>query len=72
MHQNVLASGSESSLLENTDMDSALGGQVNEGPRPPVVQSVARVHATPKKSQPIRAKNSIAPTRIQPKRSSQK
>lgn len=64
------APGAESSLSDNIDIDPALGGQVKEGPRPPVVQSVANVHATPKKSQPIRVKKATAPTRIQPKRSS--
>ena len=64
--------GAEISLPENINIDPALGSQVKEGPRPPVVQNVASVniHATPKKSQPSRVKKAIAPTRIQPKRSS--
>jgi hypothetical protein len=64
----MLASGAESSLLDNIDMDPASGGQANEGL--PVVQSMANVQATPKKSRPIRKKKATMPTRIQPKRSS--
>jgi len=66
------APDAESSLPDNIDIDPAVGGQVKEGPMPPVVQSVASVNvlATPKKSQPIRVKKATVPTRIQPKRSS--
>ena len=71
-YSDILAPGTKSSLPDNIDVDPELGGQVKEGPKPPVVQSVANVnvHATPKKSQPIRVKKATAPTRIQPKRSS--
>jgi hypothetical protein len=70
----ILAPGPESSSMDNTDMEPALGGQVKEGPRPPVVQSVAgiNVRATPTKSQSTRVKKVTTPTRIQPKRSSRR
>jgi hypothetical protein len=60
----------ESSFLDNNNIDPALGGQTNEEPRLPEVQSMASVDATPKKKQPIRKKKTTATTRIQPKRSS--
>lgn len=70
----MLVPGAESSLPDNIDIDPALGGQVKEAPRPPVVKSVAsvNVHATPKKSRSIRVKKETIPTRIQPKRSSRR
>jgi hypothetical protein len=70
--EEVAETMNRSADMDAAAKDPAVGGQVKEGPMPPVVQSVASVNvlATPKKSQPIRVKKATVPTRIQPKRSS--